>query len=86
MNATRETLGDEASKKVELVLKNLLPRSSLSSSERKAAAQVYRAASEQTIKLNKEAASRFNHARAQYLEGVRESVPASLRQFMNKGK
>lgn len=64
------------------VLKSRAPLDALAVEERAAAGAFYRKIAQETTGEFAEAARQFNVARAEFLEGARQSIPSTLHEFM----
>jgi hypothetical protein len=75
-------VGKRAAEIVRNVLKGKRPLSDLTASERAAAASFYRDVASRTVGQSAEAAARYNIARAEFLEGIRKTLPPTLPEFI----
>ena len=80
-----QTVGKTVANTVRDVLKGRANLSSLAVQERAGAAAFYRNVATRTGGREAAAASRYNIARAEYLEGTRSSLSSSLPEFIKNG-
>ncbi|HKO53106.1 MAG TPA: RHS repeat-associated core domain-containing protein [Polyangiaceae bacterium] len=76
------TVGEEAAAVTRDVLKGRQPLSALTAEQRAGAAAFYRDVASRTTGKYAETASKFNVARAEFLEGTRSSISSTIQEFM----